>query len=61
MCIFKVNITGPFVRVQPASSVSNHHSAHTGDMEAFMAVGVPEGALPKRVTLSLVKRGEGES
>lgn len=46
----------------PASSVSDHHSAQIGDIEAFMAVGVP-GA-PQCldsfwVMMSLVEHGEG--
>lgn len=49
------------------SSVSDHHSVQIGDIEAFMAVGVPEGLpqcldifLPlKRVIVSLIEHGLG--
>lgn len=41
----------------PASSVSDHHSAQIGDIEAFMAVGCP-GA-PQCLDIFLPQKGHG--
>lgn len=66
MCEFRPQNNYRPVRLCPASSVSDNHSAQIGDIEAFMVVWMPEGPPqcldiflpPERVMVSLIEHGE---